>query len=226
MTEQVRPDLVISGMGSASGGDYGKVRIEGTGKVDGDLSCESIQVSGMAAMGGNMTAGRFELQGKLTGVGSLKANTVDIEGHVNLRGRLQGDDISLTGILKLQGDCEAERFAAHGGFAIQGLLNAGTIDIHLHGRGEAAEIGGETIRVRKPERQSWGGLLRRLIPAFNPRLTTGTIEGDDVHLEATTAGIVRGSHVHIGEGCEIRLVEYRTELIVHPDANVAKRVKI
>ncbi|UVI31305.1 polymer-forming cytoskeletal protein [Paenibacillus spongiae] len=225
MTEQVRPDLVISGMGSASGGEYGKVMIEGTAKVRGDLSCETIHVSGLVTVQGSINAAKFEMHGKFTGIGSLRADTAAIEGHANLRGRLQGDDITVHGVLKLQGDCEAERFTAHGGFAIQGLLNAGTIDIGLKGRGEASEIGGETIHVQRMDRQSGRGLLKRLIPAFNPHLTTGTIEGDEVQLEATTAEIVRGNRVYIGAGCKIGRVEYRTELIVHPDAKVTEKLK-
>jgi hypothetical protein len=49
-----------------------------------------------------------------------------------------------------------------------------------------------------------------------------TIEGDDIYLEHTTAKVMRGDTVDIGDGCEIDLVEYRTDLKKTPDASVLK----
>ena len=80
------------------------------------------------------------------------------------------------------------------------------------------EIGGETIRV---DRGHKFGLFGRF-----KKLTAEIIEGDDIYLECTRAKVVRGGKVVIGYGCEIELVEYRTDFERANDAKVAKNQKL
>ena len=61
---------------------------------------------------------------------------------------------------------------------------------------------------------------------YKAHLKAETIEGDDVYLEHTTAQVVRGNTVTIGEGCEIDLVEYRTDFKKTPGASVLKDMKV
>jgi len=57
-------------------------------------------------------------------------------------------------------------------------------------------------------------------------LRANVIEGDEVHLEDTTAETVRGKTVEIGPGCQIGTVEYSDKLDVHPNAEVKDRKKV
>ncbi len=226
MEERERADLNINGLGSASGGDFRHVNIEGVGRVDGDLSCESFRLNGMGTVKGTIhTAGLFDMNGKLTGYGEIEASKVLMNGHASLHGRLRGEVVELIGIVKVHGDCEAERFIGDGGFTIGGLLNAGTVDIQLYGRTQIGEIGGDRISVRKSERKDWSRLLAWVVPIFQTQLRASAIEGDAVELEMTTAGIVRGNRVVIGPGCKIGRVEYRDELIVHPNAEIGEQAR-
>lgn len=226
MDETKLPDLTINGMGRASGGNYRKVEIEGIGSAEGDVSCETFRANGVVTIRGSVRAGHFEMNGKMNGEGSLSAQSVVAEGHLNLRGRMHGDEVKLNGYVKLQGDCEAERFYLNGGFTVDGLLNGGSIDIVLYGRGQAKEIGGEFIQVQKSRNPSgWSRMFAWIIPAFEPHLFAGTIEGDDIRLEETTADTVRGNRVYIGPGCKIARVEYLSELVVHPDASVTEQFR-
>jgi cytoskeletal protein CcmA (bactofilin family) len=225
MEQPNRPDLSINGLGNAAGGAYRNVLIEGVGKVDGNLTCEYFKAAGVTTIKGNVHAQRFEVEGRMNGEGGVESGKIMIKGEVRLKGSLHGDDLQLEGLMRLQGDCEAERFIASGGFTIDGLLNAGTIEMGLHARTKVKEIGGESIIVKKSDRKSWSRLFKWMIPAFDPHLTADMIEGDDIHLEETTAGIVRGDRVVIGSGCNIKRVEYRSELIVHPEAAVTERIK-
>ena len=116
-------------------------------------------------------------------------------------------DIELKGYLNVGGDCQAESLIGEGAFTIGGELNAGSLDVTVHGNSSAREIGGERIVVRQPV----GGItsLTSLFAVFSEkRLTAETIEGDFVWLENTTAKVVRGKQVTIGVGCSIDLVEY------------------
>ncbi|MFD0715969.1 polymer-forming cytoskeletal protein [Paenibacillus sp. GCM10027626] len=225
MTGDTRPDLKIIGVGGASGGSFRHVTIDGVGKVDGGLQCEQAVINGVATIRGEIAAEHLDLNGKMSVQGNLVAAVAAIEGHIKVSGKLECDQVKLSGIMKLQGDCEAEFFTARGSFEITGMLNAGEIDIILHGPGEAVEIGAERIRVSKSDKQTWSKWLKWLIPSFNPHLTAAVIEGDEVQLEATSAKVVRGNRIMIGADCSIGRVEYRTELIIHPNAKVAEKIQ-
>jgi cytoskeletal protein CcmA (bactofilin family) len=190
------PDLNLSGVGTASGGVYRNVKIEGVGRVNGDVECEQLDMSGVANISGNVKAKKMKINGKSSIHGDITAEELHIEGSV-----------------KMEGNCEAESFFAAGSFQLAGLLNAGKIEIQLYGPSRIREIGGETIRI---DRERGFGLFARF-----KKLTVEIIEGDEVYLENTKADVVRGGKVSIGPGCEIDLVEYRVDFEQAKDAKVA-----
>ncbi|WP_309122186.1 polymer-forming cytoskeletal protein [Paenibacillus sp.] len=219
-------DLKIVGMGTASGGSYRQVSVEGTGTVKGAVTCRSFTLNGMGTVNGDIRCEEgFVVSGKLTGTGGIDAARVGIEGQVTLQGRLRGESVSLNGYVSVRGDVEAEAFDAEGGFAIEGLLNAGVVDIRLQGRCRVADVGCDRIVVKRSSRSDWSRLLALIVPLFQPQLQARTIEGNDIDLCETTADIVRGDRVSIGPGCRIGEVEYRTELFVHPDATVGAKTQ-
>ena len=88
------------------------------------------------------------------------------------------------------------------------------------GRASAREIGGQEIIV---VRQKGGrGLFGR--GADRRRLEVQSVEGDDVYLEETRAGVVRGSRLKIGPGCKIGAAEYGESLQIDPKAKVERHV--
>ncbi|MCZ8514640.1 bactofilin [Paenibacillus filicis] len=223
MDNNNRGDLVISGSGSASGGLYANVKINGEGKVYGDLQCnqmktngasevrgtvssESIIVNGTVKIQGRVESGKINIHGELRSGGDLTCRDVKCHGSAHVKGRLTGELVDLEGELIVQDDCETETFAGKGAFKIGGLLNAGEIDLILYGPSRARDIGGERITVRK---RGLSAMLNPFIARLVPHLDVDTIEGDEIHLENTKAKIVRGSRVTIGVGCEIDLVEYK-----------------
>ncbi|MBD3921200.1 hypothetical protein H8B09_20700 [Paenibacillus sp. PR3] len=223
--ETNRGDLTINGTGRAAGGWYRNVNVDGLATINGGVKCETMRVNGISKMKGGIEADRLDVNGIMNGEGDIAANTVAIEGKVRMRGSVAGDDIRLNGWLKLSGDCEAENVIVNGGFEVSGLLNAGHIEIGLQARCRVNEIGGTSIRVKQTNKR-WIGPLRYFVPMIVPQLESKLIEGDDVTLEATLAGVVRGRSVIIGPGCTIGRVEYKTELQVDPSSTVRERVQI
>ncbi|MBB6674977.1 hypothetical protein [Cohnella nanjingensis] len=207
--EQKWPDLKINGVGNATGGRYGAVLIDGVCKVTGDLR-----------------ANTFKANGKLKVNGHLQADDMRIDGIIDINGGIGGEHLQVNGLFKASGNCELERLEAVGGFSIGGLLNAGTIDIWMQAQGKVKEIGGESIQVRRQATFRNSKLWRWMMPKLVPELHTDTIEGDDIDLENTVAGVVRGNRVTIGPGCTIGRVEYRTELHVHKTAKIGKEEKL
>jgi cytoskeletal protein CcmA (bactofilin family) len=224
--EEKLPDLRINGVSRAPGGHYRLVTIEGVGKVEGAVQSEDLcRMNGMVTVKGDVRTPELDADGKIKIEGRLSAGSSQIDGYVDVQGSVDGDTMVLRGLLNVKGDCSLERFEAEGGFEIDGLLNAGYLDIRLYGRGKAREIGGETIRVRKGVQGSWKKLWQWIFPKWNPELTVDLIEGDEVDLENSIVSVVRGNRVIIGPGCRIGHVEYRSELIKHPSAKIGEERK-
>ncbi|MBH0330675.1 cell shape determination protein CcmA [Brevibacillus brevis] len=218
-------DLIFHGAVNATGGVYNKVDVQGYGKINGDVECESLHCAGHVSITGDLIGSSARVEGNASIKGKVKMDTLSVYGqldvaddlnftslkvggNVKVQGNMAGEDVKVHGSLKTAGDCEAEVFRANGAFSIGGLLNAGRIEVILHGSCEAKEIGGEYIEVRRTGSSTLGKLLKHFL---NNTLSVETIEGDEIYLENTKAKVVRGNKIEIGPDCEIDLVEYSTE---------------
>jgi cytoskeletal protein CcmA (bactofilin family) len=229
MDKRNRQDLRISGTGTASGGYYNNVMINGEGDINGNLDCIDLRINGTSDIEGAVKTKTSRIFGRVKINGNLGAEQLKISGMLYAHGRanvedltiegtFEGEDVSaeslnVKGMVMLKGDCNAENFVSKGGFNIGGLLNAGTIDIDLYGTCRAKEIGGEKITVRKGKVFDFSKIIKSILFSLHldGMLTTDSIEADDIHLEFTKAKAVRGNNVFIGRGCEIGLVEYKTK---------------
>jgi cytoskeletal protein CcmA (bactofilin family) len=217
-----RHDLVIAGIGNASGGKYNLVKIAGNGSLNGDIDCIDLIIQGNAKIHGNVKAKVTHVSGTASMQGSLRSEIMKIQGNASIdgnveckevrfqgsgkvKGNLSGDEVYVHGGSKITGDCTAEIFEVKGSFNIGGLLNAGKILVTMFGSCQAKEIGGENIEVKKQKMN----LLKKLLFDFNIGLNADSIEGDVIYLEHTKAKVVRGNQVTLGPGCEIDLVEYK-----------------
>jgi cytoskeletal protein CcmA (bactofilin family) len=210
MQQENRSNLLISGIGSSNGGTVRSAKIDGIGKVNGDISCSNFTVNGKAEIHGSIKAETAEVNGTALVEGSLRADRIRIHGKISVDGDLIGDNIQINGTSTVKGNCETEKFEASGKFQM-GTLNAGKIHITLHGSSQIAEIGGEHIQIRKQPGIDFAKWLKVLPIRFGNKLTAQTIEGDYVYVEFTTAEVIRGKSITIGPGCNIGLVEYTTK---------------
>ena len=224
MADEVRNDIKTAGGGSFSGGTYGDVTFNGSGTINGDVDAINYRVNGAGSNNGRVKARSVVVNGAGTFNGEVQSNEMTVNGDASIRdgagigrlivkgnlsigGSLAAHEVRLHGLLRVGGDCKAESFNGEGGFTIAGELNAGNLDVAVHGPCAAREIGGERIVVRQPT-SGWSSLTSLLSGFAEKRLTAETIEGDVVWLENTTAKVVRGKQVTIGQGCAVDLVEY------------------
>lgn len=241
MESQAKKNLVVTGTTEGFGGTYNAVKIFGEGKWNGDLVCEFLRCYGTAAIDGHTRAKIAKIFGTVQFTGGYETHATSIFGEakiegdvsfgrisclgtVTVHGTMSGDTVKLKGELKASKDVEAERFVGQGSFVIDGLLNAGEINIQLYGGCKAREIGGEQITFKK------GGPLQQLTRLFGSHphssLTADTIEGDHIYLEQTKATIVRGNRVTIGPGCVIERVEYKDEISLDKGAKVTQHIRV
>ncbi len=237
----------ISGAGTIGGGTYDRVSISGAGKITSDITTEELRISGAGKVQGRTEAEKIVASGSAVFAGDVIAEEMRVSGSARVDGRIEvkelkcsgtfkaaqsisSEYIKVSGDLRVGGDVEAEIFKTSGGFKIEGLLSADRIEIHLGGRCQAREIGGERIEVARGGWKEKGILLDGLIKLFTGGGTAGLqttqIEGDEITLDDTTAEVVRGKKIEIGPGCHIRLVEYSESLKIHPEAVVEKQTKV
>ncbi|MBA2876597.1 polymer-forming cytoskeletal protein [Thermaerobacillus caldiproteolyticus] len=232
-----RPDLVIAGVGNASGGVYNLVKIAGHGKLHGDIDCIDFNIQGNATIHGNVKAKVTNISGRAHMIGTLRSEQIKIQGNASIhgdieckeirfhgrgdvKGNVMAEEVCIHGETEIVGDCAAEVFDASGSFTIGGLLNAGNIHIKLFGNCRAKEIGGEKIEVK----QQGMTFFKKLF--LHVGLTAESIEGDEIYVEHTKAKVVRGNQVIIGPGCDIELVEYKDAFQCDKGAKVGSYKKI
>ncbi len=234
------PDLVIGGYGSAGGGQYGAVKINGYGKIGGDVQCDimringagetmgvecdSIHVNGSGDIGGALKTRELKVNGTGTFSGAANSETATVTGTATFKAGLSAQLLNVSGSIHVGGDCSAERFVSSGVFTVDGLLSADHIEVYLDwNKSRAKEIGGADISVKPGPRGM--GVLRSLF-SHSPVLEADTIEGNELSLELTKARVVRGNNVSLGDGCEIGLVEYKGTLRKTGNARVGEEKKI
>ncbi|MGG1680099.1 cytoplasmic protein [Neobacillus sp. NRS-1170] len=231
-------NLIINGSGSYPGGRYDKISIRGEGTIVNNVDCSSFHVYGTSEAVENVKTGSVKILGEAEIKGNIEAEETLIMGTLSVGSRAQlkkikilgllevgerlfGDQASIKGSIVVNGDVEYETFDSSGGFEIKGLLTADTIKVGLrYGQSTAEEIGGGKITVKKKKNS--------LLP-FGKEVGTlkvKVIEGDEIFLENTTADIVRGNQVKIGQGCQIGLVEYREHLSQDSQATIKTKTKI
>jgi len=216
-------DIQINGIASSNGGTFRRVTVDGMGTIHGDLTCMDFACNGTCKVDGSLRAERASIDGISKIHGAAHADQLRIDGKVTINGKLTGEEFQVNGHLKILGDCEAERFESNGIFVIQGMLNAGIIEVAAHGPCSAQEIGGEQITIRHAGSQ----FVTKLLGTFmNTHVKATTIEGDYISLEHTTAKIVRGGRINIGPDCVIERVEYKDELHIHPSSEVKYHTQI
>lgn len=230
-------DFFFSGSGVLPGGNYGRLNFSGSGRLTGDVKCDSLRASGSIKCDGNIDClGEVRSSGSVNCSGSVNAASFKTSGSVKIGGGFGGKSIHVSGSLTVEtdikadsirtrgavtagGDCEAEKFFSAGKLRIGGLLNADAIEIHLDtAESTVSSIGCETIEVT---RGNITGVMDNLgIKGLGGMLTTESIEGDTIRLENTTAKIVRGRDVYIGNGCNIDVIEYSNKCEVSGNSTI------
>jgi cytoskeletal protein CcmA (bactofilin family) len=236
-----KENLVINGSGSAAGGDFDTVKINGSGLITGDVTCtdftfngsgkttgsvtsKSLHVNGSGHVLGVVKTGELKALGSATFEESVQCEAAYVSGASTFLKNLDAKKIRVGGSIKVDGDCSADEFYSTGLFQVGGLLSADTLDIRLGLLVSSAnEIGGEKISIKTtPGRAK----VRAFFGADRPLLDTSAIEGNEISLESTRAKVVRGHNVSIGSGCDIDLVEYSGVLKLASDAKVGEEKKV
>ena len=143
-------NLEIYGAGSQNGGRFGKVVIAGSGKINGDLECDSFELPGAGKVeNGSLTVhGPIEIDGAGKVEGSLRGESLEVNGSFKvgaaceITGDLEvngsfkveggpckvGGSADVSGSIKIEGSLTVDGLEVDGTLSVEGNVSAGTID--------------------------------------------------------------------------------------------------
>lgn len=244
----------ISGSGYCGGGEYYEIRISGSGRITGDVKCDSMHISGSGKIEGEVDcknevhisgSGKIEKDIRCDSLhisgaakaANVKAREVRISGSCSTEGKIEADDIKISGVISAGGDICGETVEVSGGIKTEHLLSGERVDIKFGAYNcSIGEIGGGTISVRPGDiNRTFGGLLDFIRKGTNGSASgrrsgftakIGSIEGDDITIQDCIVDTIRGTKVTILSGCEVKRVEYSGELTIEDGATVLEQVKL
>ena len=240
----------ISGSGSIAAGEYNeKISVSGSGRLDGNVRCQSlhcsgsvkgtanvvcieeVKVSGACKIENSISAQNVYVSGALKVGGDVNADKeIRLSGGISCGGSLKCESFKCSGGLDVGSEIEAEEILISGSIKCRGLMNAEKIEISLENSNTASRVGsiggGEVKIYGQKSKMNRMPLLNKLVGHGGNLTVDELIEGDVVALEFVTSPKVTGRVVAIGEGCEVDLVQYSEEIEIHPKAVVGKCEKI
>jgi len=217
-------------------GEYGDISCAGDLKFSGNIIADSIKAAGDLIADKDVKAVKISVYGDGKFKGNLEAEEISIYGDGNflqhVKGKkivvfgsmkgnvIEGEKITINGELEKIEEISAEELMLNGEFHVNSSMNLGYGKFQLVGKSDAKEIFCENLEVRSNV-ESFHGILSGLISkGKGGTLKVDVIEGDEIYLENTTANIVRGKTVKIGEGSKIGKVEYSDTLEIFDDGVV------
>lgn len=130
-------DLLINGNGSSGGGEFETVKINGHGKILGDLKCDffninghgstvgnvdaqKVQIDGSGKIRGNVTAKIAKIEGHSSIHGNVDAARLDVDGHATITGKVTATELDIDGWVTIEDDAKAEETRIDGRCKVKG----------------------------------------------------------------------------------------------------------
>lgn len=240
-------NLDISGFGTISSGDYGKIKVSGSGVLNGHIKCtsfyssgstkgesvecaEDMKISESSVFSLDIKTQNIAVSGVLSCKKLIASGSVSCSGSVKIRDDIKCADLSVCGALKSEHNIEAEKVKINGVLNCDGLVNSKDIQIEFCKGMNIGSICGSSIVILMDDvRKAFNKIS--LISSFFKK-TVGkvhvlsSIAGDDIKIERVYCPRVTGKVVSVGNGCKIDLVQYSEKIEIADDAKVGKIEKL
>ncbi|MEG0273769.1 MAG: polymer-forming cytoskeletal protein [Longicatena sp.] len=122
MTTQ-QMDIKIEGLGTISEGSYGRIKVEGVGKIRGNVEFETMEIEGTCNADQNLKGGLLNIEGMFKVKGDIRVKQLHIEGMLRTEDRkIYANEIRVEGMLKNSGEVNADRVIIEGCASINDLF--------------------------------------------------------------------------------------------------------
>ncbi|MDW4525932.1 polymer-forming cytoskeletal protein [Rossellomorea marisflavi] len=121
-------DLKISGSGTSGGGTFKDVKISGSGKIHGDLSCKEFHMSGSGKVDGKVDAEHMKTSGSSVFSGDIQTGTFTVSGSSKCNGNLTAQEVDISGSVKIAGDLIAQTLESSGACKVDGKLQGQSLE--------------------------------------------------------------------------------------------------
>lgn len=183
-----------------------------------------VSIAGVGVFRGDVDADLVKCQGVGKSHGAIACRKLEIQGLFNAASQIRAEEAEIMGLLKSKSDLSAERINVKGALVVDGILNAGSLDIQFQCFGKLKEVRAHTVNIRPMTisiKNRGGQFLDNLMISFTGQgFRMDVVEGSEIYLENVQANVVRGENIVIGPNCVIELLEYSKKARVHDSARV------
>ncbi|MBD1379529.1 polymer-forming cytoskeletal protein [Metabacillus arenae] len=123
-------ELKINGSGIATGGMYKNVKLNGSGKINGDIECQDMKISGSGKVKGNIKAENIKTSGSSLLEGDVEAEYIESNGSSEITGDVKCGAVSINGSSAFRQDITCEKIEVNGTSKIGGELSGGKIRVN------------------------------------------------------------------------------------------------
>lgn len=122
-------DLRISGSSKMPGGKYNIVKISGSGKIQGDVSCTEFKISGSGTLTGDLETIEGKVSGSASIHGSIKSEGFKFSGSASVRGDLKGGNTHISGSTRVEGAVKGDSLNISGSMKVGQGIYVNNIDL-------------------------------------------------------------------------------------------------
>lgn len=122
-------NLIINGNGTSSGGEYHKVRINGKGKVQGDVVCDKFVANGVTDMKGNLEAKESSVSGEVELEGNWKGEKAVIRGQMEIEGNINLNNLKVQGKADIKGSSYAKDLKVEGMMEVKQNITGNVVNV-------------------------------------------------------------------------------------------------
>ncbi|GGE54236.1 polymer-forming cytoskeletal protein [Priestia taiwanensis] len=120
--------IKMAGAGQAGGGDYDEVKIAGSGKIVGDVTCNELSSSGSGKVEGDVTAEKVSISGSGRVLGNVNAKYFKVSGSTKVDKTLTAEEAKASGALKIEGDAKVKQLHVSGSIHVVGGVYGELVD--------------------------------------------------------------------------------------------------
>lgn len=129
MEKTAQKNISISGSGTATGGVYNQVKINGSGHITGDLECDVFKCNGSSDIEGNVKSGIVKINGSTHVKGNMDTEEMTINGSSDVDGNLLCRELKIQGSSSVNGDLKGKEIIIRGSASVKGNVSGEEVEV-------------------------------------------------------------------------------------------------